>query len=38
MSNNAALRGWTLLRTTPKQLCTDETIELVRRALQARDP
>lgn len=34
--NNAALRGWTLLRTTPKQLCTEETIAMVKQAFTTR--
>lgn len=31
--NEAACRGWRLIRVTPKQLCTLETVALIRRAL-----
>lgn len=34
--NNAALRGWVLLRCTPKQLITLETLEMVKQALNQR--
>jgi hypothetical protein len=30
--NEAAVRGWIVLRVTPQQLCTMETVELIRRA------
>lgn len=31
--NEAACRGWRLIRVTPSQLCTLDTIALIRRAL-----
>lgn len=31
--NEAALRGWKVLRATPSQLCTEETIAMLKRAL-----
>lgn len=31
--NEAACRGWRLLRVTPQQLCTLDTIALIKRAL-----
>ena len=31
--NEAAIRGWCVLRVTPQQLCTLETIDLLKRAL-----
>lgn len=31
--NEAAIRGWKVLRVTPQQLCTLETIDLIKRAL-----
>ncbi len=31
--NEAALRGWIVLRVTPQQLCTLETVALIKRAL-----
>jgi hypothetical protein len=34
--NAAALRGWLLIRATPKTLCTEETIAMVRQALNQR--
>lgn len=33
--NNATLRGWKLLRCTPQQLCTEETIAMLKQALEA---
>lgn len=33
--NEAAVRGWKVLRVTPSQLCTLETIQLIKRALNA---
>lgn len=33
--NNAALRGYRLFRCTPQKLCNPETIELVKKALEA---
>lgn len=34
--NEAAVRGWIVIRTTPDKLVSAETLELVERALQAR--
>ena len=34
--NEAAVRGWLLIRCTPSTLCDNETIELIRRAFQER--
>lgn len=31
--NEAAIRGWKVLRVTPQQLCTLETVALIKRAL-----
>jgi hypothetical protein len=31
--NEAAVRGWKVIRVTPQQLCTLETIALIKRAL-----
>lgn len=31
--NAAASMGWTLIRRSPKQLCTSETIELIKKAM-----
>lgn len=31
--NEAAVRGWRVIRVTPQQLCTLDTIALIRRAL-----
>jgi len=31
--NEAALRGWIVLRVTPEQLCTVSTVELLKRCL-----
>lgn len=31
--NAAAVLGWRILRTTPQDLCTTETIEMIQRAL-----
>lgn len=36
--NEAAIRGWVVLRVTPKQLATTATIALIRRALQLTTP
>jgi hypothetical protein len=36
--NEAAVRGWKVLRVTPSQLCTLETIALIKRALSLTDP
>lgn len=33
--NEASCRGWRLIRVTPSQLCTLETIHLIKRALNA---
>ena len=35
--NTAALRGWLLLRVIPKTLCTEETIAMVKQALNQRN-
>jgi hypothetical protein len=34
--NAAAVQGWVLIRATPQDLCTDETVSLVRQAMNAR--
>lgn len=31
--NEAAIRGWKVIRVTPQQLCTLETVALIKRAL-----
>lgn len=35
-TNEAAIRGWLVLRVPSSELCTDSTIALVKRALEAR--
>ena len=34
--NEAAVRGWLLIRCTPSTLCSNETIELIKRAYEQR--
>lgn len=36
--NQAALLGWRVLRTVPAQLCTDDTISMLRQALGGSPP
>lgn len=36
--NEAAAMGWLVFRTTPKDLCTKNTVQLLRRALAYRLP
>lgn len=33
--NTAAAMGWRIIRVTPQQLCTTDTIDLIKRALAA---
>ena len=34
--NEAAAMGWRIIRCQPKQLCSSNTIELIRRAIECR--
>lgn len=34
--NRAAVLGWRVLRTTPSELCMQETVEMIKNALNAR--